>query len=198
MSRRLIHRLLAGRRGLGRAEKDDIFSAVMRQVEPAPSRRRWLAPVLALAGAAAALVIAPLALRRSDPPADVTARGAAPSATFAAFCADGPCRLGDTLLLDVAPGEWSHFAAFARRDDGTVVWYRSGAADDAALRPGVLATGIVLDEVHGHGTYRVYGVFSRAPLARAEIRARFQPEADGAAASAGPETAVVVRELVVR
>jgi hypothetical protein len=197
VSRRIIHRLLAGRRGLTRTEKDDLFAAVMQEVDPGRPRRR-LAPLLALIGAAAALLLVPLVLRRADQPEALVARGGAASATFSAFCAAGPCRVGDTLLLDIAPGGWDHFAAFARRDDGTIIWYRAAEDAAAAVSPGVLPSGIVLDDAHRPGTYRVYGIFSRAPLARAEIRARFLPEADGAAASAGADTAVVVRELVVR
>jgi hypothetical protein len=195
MSTRLVHRLLAGRRGPTRREKDDLFAAVMREV--APPRPRWIAPSLA-ALAAAALLLAPWLGRRGDAPPALVARGDAGAATFSAFCAGGPCRRGDTLLLEVAPGDWPHFAAFARRDDGTVIWYApSDDGRSATATPGVLASGIVLDEVHRPGVYHVYGVFSRAALDRAAIRARFQPGSAATAASAGPDTAVVVRALVI-
>jgi hypothetical protein len=195
MSTRLVHRLLAGRRGPTRREKDDLFAAVIREV--GPRRPRWIAPALVMLGAAAALLLAPWPVSRDDAAPALVARGDAAVATFSAFCAGGPCRPGDTLLLEVAPGGWPHFAAFARRDDGTVIWYapRDDGASTAATS-GVLASGIVLDEVHRPGTYRVYGVFSRAALDRAAIRARFQP-GDDHAASAGPDTAVVVRALVI-
>jgi hypothetical protein len=196
MSTRLVHRLLAGRRGPTRGEKDDLFAAVMREVAP-PRRPRWSAPALAVLGAAAALLLAPWLVRRDDAPPALVARGDAGAATFSAFCAGGPCRPGDTLLLEVAPADWPHFAAFARRDDGTVIWY--SPTDDGAsavATSGVLASGIVLDDVHRPGTYRIYGVFSRAALDRVAIRARFQPGSDQTA-SAGPDTAVVVRAVVI-
>src|SRR5262245_46659212 len=112
MSRRLVHRLLSGRRALTRGEKADLIAAVMQQVDAGPPPPRRFAPLLALGGAAAAaLLLVPLAMRRDDDsPAAFAPRGGATSATFSAFCAAGPCRAGDTLLFDLQPGDWRYFA----------------------------------------------------------------------------------------
>jgi hypothetical protein len=203
--RSLLPRLLAGRPDLTRDEKDQIFDAVMREVG-GKRRARLLAPMLALAGAAAALIVVPLVLRHGPPPS-LTARGGATVATFSVLCgASGPtCRAGDTLLFDVKAPGWRYFTAFARREDGAIIWYTSpdGAVDLAAdlaasAGGGVLGTGIVLDEEHRPGRYQVYGVFSRQPLDRAQIRARFQPEAASTPASAGADTEVVVRGFEIQ
>lgn len=58
----------------------------------------------------------------------------------------------------------------------------------------MLDRGIVVGPEHHAGRYRVYGVFSRAPFGRDAIRGAF----DEVRLTAGPDTAVVVTELVVR
>ena len=202
--RRLVPRLLAGRRTLTRVEKDQIFEAVLQGVDSSAPRRRRAA-WLAVAGAVAALAAIPVVLLagKTDSSSPFSARGEAVRATFAVFCAAGTCRPGDTLLFDVPPTSgWRYFTAFGRRDDGTVIWYFTDAVsasgvDLASPRAGgVLGTGVALDEAHRPGRYRIYGVFSLAPLDRAGIRARL----DGPSGEAGAATDidVVIRELIIQ
>ena len=61
-------------------------------------------------------------------------------------------------------------------------------------RGGVVEQAIVLGDEHAPGTYRVYGVFSNAPLTRAAIRGQF----DEARGTAGPGTEVRTTDLEVR
>ena len=177
-SRHLITRLLSGHNRMSRDEKRDVLARVLRASRP--KRQRRIALAFALAGAAAVAVIVPLALRDDT----YTARGSgAPVAAFELR------RSGDKVMFDLQPSAgYRYFAAFARSDDGTVIWLVPDSTD--ALVDGVLARGAILDRA---GHYVIYGVFSNAPLSRAEIKARFQP----GATSLGPDTAVATRELTI-
>jgi hypothetical protein len=200
----LIPRLLAQKNELSRREKDAIFERVLADLAPRRSFFRRPAVLLALAGAAATILALPWAIR--DRPADepFAARGAA-SAGLGLVCAGqpaGPCHPGQKLMfdLDPQPSTQRYFAAFARRDDGTVVWYfpdsPAGHSIELAgrLSHGVLDRGVVLDERHGAGRYQVVGIYSDVPLTRDQIKARFRP----GAADLGPGTSVVTRELAVQ
>jgi hypothetical protein len=204
-SKHLIPRLLSGKNRLSRREKDVLFERVCAQLAPRRTFRRP-AVLLALAGAAAAILALPWVIRDGRRPLDEPfgARGAA-QADFGLVCAgqpDGRCQQGQKLLFDLhldPRSSYRYFAAFARRDDGTVLWYFPDAPDGHSielagrLSHGVLDRGVALDERHGAGHYQVIGIYSAVPLTRDVIKARFRP----GAADLGPDTSVVMRELVV-
>ena len=165
-------RLLAGRSGLSRPEKEAILERVLADVAPrARSRGRLAIGALGLAAAAAGVLV----LRLGAPRDELTARGGDLPPSFEVSCVPAPCASGGKLVFDVAStGGAAYFAAFARRDD-TLIWYFP-STPEARSRPlppggGVLDTGIVLGSEHVPGSYRIEGVFSATPLDRAAIRA---------------------------
>lgn len=202
-SQRLIPRLLAKRDRLGRVEKDAILASLLADVSPRRRRSRWwLGLVPAVAITIAVIMFGPWRSQPAPTPPDVlAARGGAQAFTsFRATCA-GACERGHKILFDLhGTSGYRYFAAFSKRADGTVLWYFPSSPDDVSLdsttqpRDGVLDRGIVLGDEHASGSYRIYGVFSRAPLTRELIRARF----DDAQHAAGPDTVVTTAELVVR
>jgi hypothetical protein len=189
---RLVSRLLAGRDELSRVEKDALLEGVLAE---RPRRARWVWLALPAFAAAAAVVLLVRPSHRSDD--ELAARGG--SAAFAALhvTCSPQCVPGGKLVLDLhGTTGFRYFAAFARRADGTVLWYFP-ASDDAtsvAATNGVLDQTIVLGPEHPAGAYQVYGVFSNAPLGRAAIRDAFDP----VRMTAGAGTAVVSAEIVVR
>ena len=196
----VIPRLLAGHDRLSRVEKDDILDAVLAGVSPPQRRVRWwMALVPAAMAMVAILAIAPW--RSSAPTSELAARGGSePFAVFQPTCTDG-CEAGHKILFDLhGTSGYRYFAAFSKRPDGTVLWYFPDAGRsssiDLVMQPesGVLDRSILLGADHPPGTYRLHGVFSREPLTREMIRAGF----DETTLSAGPDTKVVVSELVVR
>jgi hypothetical protein len=202
-SKYLIARLLSGRNRLTRWEKDVIFARVMGKTAPRRTMR-WPTLALGLAGAAAAFVLLPWGLRGHERAAEdgFASRGGASAAGLGLVCSGQPssiCRLGQTLMFDLQDSHYRYFAAFARRDDGRVIWYfpeaPTGRSVDLRERSsaGVLDRGISLDATHGAGRYQVYGIYSAAPLSRDDIKARFQP----GSGDLGPETSVATRELLV-
>ena len=177
-SDRLVPRLLSGRDRLSRIEKDAILEQVLGARTSRRTRWMWFAAPVLAAGVAI-LVIAPW---RNDRAATETiaARGgsARAIASLHVTCA-GACTPGAKLLFDLhGTTTFRYFAAFAQRDDGTVLWYfpTSDAATSIELgnaTSGVLEQGIVLGAEHPAGHYVVFGVFSNAPLTRAAIRDGF-------------------------
>jgi hypothetical protein len=165
-------RLLAGRRGLSRPEKEAVFERVFARVAP---RSRWRGRLavgaLAVAAAAAgAVIILPVAPRD-----ELTARGGDLPPGFDVTCVPEPCAAGSKLVFDISStGGAAYFAAFARGAD-RVIWYfpntPGGRSRPVPAGGGVLETGITLGSEHAPGTYTVNGVFSPAPLDRAEVRA---------------------------
>jgi len=194
-----IPRLLAGRDRLSRPEKEEILEAVLAGVAPARSTRWWwlTAPAVVAAAAVTLLVAAPW--RESGPRDELAARGGGtPSAALKLHCAEA-CTTGAKLLFDLdGTSGYRYFAAFARRGDGVVLWYFPDTPEgtsvdlDAAKTSGVLDRSIVLGGEHTPGRYQIYGVFSQAPLTRAQLHEAFTGD------SAGPGTAVVAQELDVR
>ena len=194
---RLTSRLLGGRDQLSRTEKDAILDGVL--ADAAPTRRaRWgwlVLPALALAG----FLLVPW--RSSVPNTDFAARGGGqPAAVMQVSCASG-CTQGAKLVFDVhGTVGFTYFAAFAKAGDGQALWYfptddtATGVALASAPANGILDRSVVLGPEHAAGTYRVYGVFSKAPLTRAEIRDAFDPTK----LTAGEGTKVVTTDLVVR
>jgi hypothetical protein len=171
-------RLLAGRRGLSRPEKEAILGRVLDDVAPRPrwGRRLGLGALALAAAAAGAVALLP---RAPGPPGvaidELTARGGAVPAGFEVSCVPAPCAVGSKLVFDItSTGGNAYFAAFARSAERWI-WYFPSTAE-ARSRPvprggGVLDTGIVLGTEHAPGVYAVGGVFSPAPLDRAAIRA---------------------------
>lgn len=180
----LASRLLAGKDRLSRIEKEQILDAVLAQAAPAPRRRWWLAVVPALAAAALLIVITPW---KHD---DFTARGGgAPVAMFE------PSAHAGKLVFDVhGTTGYGYVAAFAQRADGTILWYfpasETGTSAPLHMIDGVLDRSIAMGSEHTPGTYRVYGVFSRAPLTRDQVRAQIEGMPRG-------DVAVVQRELTL-
>jgi hypothetical protein len=219
-SKLALSRLLSGRNRLSRLEQEQILDGVLGAVAPRKKLRWWFAVMPAVAAAAALLVV--LAPWRGPPRGDdFTARGGGQAlGMFTPSCAHQPpqrrsallrapaqlgrahdCRAGDKLLFDLdGTVGYRYFAAFSQRGDGAVLWYFP-SSDEATsvelprqLGSGVLDRGVVLGGEHDAGTYRVFGVFSNAPLTRAQLRARFDDERR----TAGPGTEVVERELIIR
>ena len=186
-------RLLSGRDRLGRIEKDAVLVSVLDGVAPPSARaRRWW--WFALPALAAAAIVALLIIPRGKHD-DFTAKGTGEAAaSFAPTCGAEPCARGGKLLFDLhGTTGYLYFAAFARGSDGTVIWYTTERALD--LRSGVLADAIAIGDEHAPGTYRVYGVFSYAPLGRDQIKALFD---DAGHVKADPKITVVEKELVIR
>jgi len=180
-------RLLAGRRGLSRPEKEAILARVLAGVAP---RRRW-GRRLALGAIAAAAAAGLLVVLPASPRDELTARGGGRVAGFEVTCVPAPCAAGSKLVFDLTATDGAaYFAAFASRGD-TRIWYFPNAprARSQAVPPGggVLDTGIVLGPEHTPGDYVIEGVFSAEPLDRPAIRARI--ERGGA---------IVTRRMVVR
>ncbi len=202
----LIPRLLSGKNQLSRSEKDEIFENVLGQVAP-PRRSGWLlAPGLVLASVAA-LVIVPLAMNSGDEDPTHTgfaARGqSSASGAFSMACTNSgdACQLGDKLVFDLSlSAGYQYFAAFAKRNDGAVIWYfpelpTGESLDlDQRLQHGVLDRGVILGSDHRAGRYQVYGIFSAEPLTRTKIKERFEV----GATEIGSGTAVVAQELAIR
>lgn len=202
-SKYLVQRLLSRKNRLTRDEKDVIFARVLAQTGRR-RQRRWPALVFALAGAAAVILVIPWPWAARDRSAEPSfaSRGDGSAAVFDLACAGQrtrTCHLGQTLVFDLQATSYRYFAAFARRDDGTVIWYFPDSATGRSLdlrdrtRDGVLDRGVALDATHGAGHYHVYGIYSAAPLSRDDIKSRFRP----GASDLGPETSIATRELVV-
>jgi hypothetical protein len=165
-------RLLAGRRGLSRPEKDAILDGVLARVEHRPLKRGLVIGALTAAAAAATIVM--LVLPRDE----MTAKGGDLPAGFEVTCVPAPCTIGSKFVFDItSTGGATYFAAWAhmkRSPDESHrqvfwIWYfpTSRRIPDGG---GVLDTGIVLGPEHTPGTYTVEGVFSSEPLEREQIR----------------------------
>ena len=164
-------RLLAGRRGLSRPEKEAILERVLAQVAPRSRwRRRVAIGALALSAATAGAVL----LVPGAPRDELTARGGELPPGFDATCVPAPCATGSKLVFDVtSTGGAAYFAAFARGADRMIWYFPSSPAGHSRSLPqggGVLDTGITLGAEHAPGTYTIHGVFSTAPLDRAAVR----------------------------
>jgi hypothetical protein len=165
-------RLLAGRRGLSRPEKEAILGGVLARVTPRP---RWRGRLAVSAIAMAAAAAGAIALLPGSPRDELVARGGELPAGFEVTCVPAPCTAGSKLVFDItSTGDAGYFAAFARSADRWI-WYFPSAPDGRSRRlprrGGLLDTGIVLGPEHAPGSYTIQGVFSPAPLDRAAIRA---------------------------
>ena len=180
-----LARLLSGRPGLSRPEKEEILDAVLAEVAPqeeVAERRGWFGVVGALVAAAAALV---LVLVPGPAPEEetLTARGAGDKPVLTVVCAAtseaGRCNRGGELLFELADARrWRHAAVFAFREDDTVIWYDDDAALEHDGATVLLPLRAKLGADHPPGRYDVAAVLSTRPLDRATIRRIYEkPEA---------------------
>ena len=174
-------RTLAPPGRLARQEKEAIWARIATARRPWWQRRTVRAGTAALAGAVAACALVLVRPHGTPDRADgFTARGSAGIA-LTLRCSTtrepGDCRIGDHLAFDfgaVLPA--SHVALFARRADGTVIWYapadETGAtvplADHAIA--GVLDAAAIIDASYVPGPYELFAVLADRPLSRADIR----------------------------
>jgi hypothetical protein len=200
---RTVARLLSGRNAPSVLEKEQLFERIYAGVARAPRRAVWYRLGLAAAGAAVLVGALWLRVRPAPPAQEFAARGAGLEATesFRLLCSGAAitsCKSGSTLGFELfGLAEPRHFAAFARRGDGTVIWYTpppegvtAGVAPSASSM--LLGQGVSLGREHTPGRYLVYGVFSREPLTRAQIKTALGQDLRGPAGMN-----VVVRELEV-
>lgn len=205
-------RLLSGRNQLSVTEREAILEQVLADSRVAGDdrasrswlrQRRWAAVAAGLAAASAiALVMHVRAgTGTGGPEANemFAARGAA-GHQMEVVCASsgqvGQCPVGDRLILDLAgAAEPVHFAAFARRGDGMIIWYFPEREQDSTvplaenMRSGVFDRTVILGPEHSPGTYTVHGVFSDQAMTREDVRDAIRDGQD--------EVGVVVRSLEV-
>lgn len=178
-----LSRLLSGRPGLSRPEKEEILDAVLvasAEPEPVPQRHGWLGVFVALAVGVGAVLV--LSMPAPPPePASFTARGRATGPQLTAVCAAtdvaGTCSTGGELLFELADANaFTHVALFAFREDGTAIWYApddeagQGLALERDVAMALLPRRVTLGPEHTPGRYTVAAVLSTRPLQRAEIR----------------------------
>ncbi|MEQ8568044.1 MAG: hypothetical protein RMA76_24195 [Deltaproteobacteria bacterium] len=193
-----LARLLSGRDEPSVLETEALFDRIASDVAPRPW---WRRPVAwgALSGIATAAAAAFLFVALPDS-GEFGSRGGE-EAVLRPHCVTGaetgPCTTGAKLLFDARPPEGApHFAALAKRPDGTFIWYLPAPdARSAALgaETAVVATAIRLGDEHPAGAYTVFGVFTKDAMTRDEIEAAVGDDLAG-----GPGVTVVRRELEVR
>ena len=181
---RSLFRLLGAPGRLSRPEKEAILAGVLATVErPALARRsHWWAIVFACAVAAALVLVlrGPRELAVED---DVlTPRGLGDAAPqLAILCGDQPlaraCAAGNELGFEAAAlGGLHHLAMYAKREDGTVIWYLPANSDgrslalDADHQTVLVGQRVTLGPEHTPGRYRVVAVFSAQPLDRDAVK----------------------------
>lgn len=204
-------RLLSGRRGLSRQDKEDVLEAVLGHASdlapvepPSTSRWGWIGILGALAAASLVLVIAPRAVHRS-PEGEFTARGGTSEPGLTVLCSEGftpgECAEGRSLVFEVADrGGWTHVGLFAERPDGAILWYvpEAGGRSIALELEGEMSLvprEVELGSEHPPGEYTLVAVLSRRPLTRAEIR--HAAERSGKVL-APPGIRVLERKLTIR
>jgi len=185
-----VARLLSGRDLPSVLEKERLFERIHAHVaaQPTATRSTWQRWVWACAGAAALLAAAlfrPIAT-------EFAARGSALPNTpsFRPLCvgeAISRCKPGSALAFEVSSGSATpYFAAFARRADGTVVWYfpaANGVSVPLVATGGsaLLDHGVQIGAEQPPGHYEIYGIFSALPLSRAELRTALGDDLKGSA-----------------
>ncbi len=185
-----LARLLSGRNRPSVLEKEAAFEQVMARMPKRPSR--WLRGVgLSTAGAlAAALMVWLSSSRHATELGELAARGAATTVpnSFELVCglrkAAGHCVQGDKLGFVVHAPADRFFAAFARRSDGTVLWYWPALAGKSIPASALAALNassdaVLLDSAHVAGRYTIFGVFSTRPLGREAIQSALGADLSG-------------------
>jgi len=167
-----LARLLSGRSGPSVLEKEAAFEAVM-QGQPKGRRFAWRAvlwPAIAVAAVALGVLVMPGAPDRPE----FGAKGSA-QAGLSLSCVRGqtpaPCAPGATLTLKVTAHDRPYFAAFARDAEGTIIWYLPAKGEMSKRQEGLLEQGFLLDPAYDKATMQVFGVFTEAPMSRAQIKA---------------------------
>lgn len=197
--RHLAAQLLSHKRELSVIEKEEILEEVLDRVA---ARKRPAWTWLAVATCAAAAGIAGLVVAVSQRTLDsgFAVRGGPASVDVELACQDrAACRQGDLLLFRIhGTSPSSYFSAFARREDGTVIWYFPGAGAKASIAlgessQGVLGRGVRLGPEHVPGRYEVIGLVSPQPLSKEQVRALVE----GHDATLGREVLIIRRTLVV-
>jgi hypothetical protein len=188
-----LARLIAGRDAPSVLEKEQLFERIYERVQPSKPPRR-VGAWLAAGGITAAAALALLFLRPSQP--EFQARGGASLGTgpeLVVACAGAPqCQSGAKLTLTVrgAPAlagqGGGYFAAFARRFDGTIIWYFPEPGSRSLELPqtgerALLDRAVLLGGEHLPGHYDLYGVFTRRPLTREELKLAVGEELAGSA-----------------
>lgn len=189
---RTIARLLSKKNLPSVLEKEAIFERIherVSQAEPGsarPVRFVWVwALGLAAAAAAALLWLGPA----REPPAELAARGAGDEHGVALELSCGraaaPCRVSGSLAFELGPAPSTlYFAAFARRADGTIIWYfpeaeAVGLKVSPSTAPHVLERAVTLGPEHTPGNYELFALFSKQPLTRAQLKAALGPDLSG-------------------
>jgi hypothetical protein len=219
-----LGRLLSGRNEPSVLEKEAALELVLAQVGAPPRRWPWGARVAAagLPAFAAALAVV-LVFFVGSPSGDIAsedgfqARGDGTNASVASFALrcvnedpaaasrpdDVECRQGTVLGFSASPPTGkTHFAAFAQRSDGAVLWYFPEAGGQSASlkaeggAKAVLPRGVPLGAEHPPGSYEVYGVFSSTPLSRERLRKILGPDLVGRADSVSGSSVVVARRQI--
>lgn len=186
-SRPLLNRLLSGREGLSRPDKEDVLATVLAR--SAPKRAWWTLPsvrIAALAVATASAIVAVVWLRPADD-GDFTPRGT-PASSFELSCLTngvaGPCHEGSTVAFRLDTPTPGHFSALTITADGSALWY----FHDVETRSGVLDRAPVLPSLP-NGPLTIVGLFTSAPVDKATLRERLE--------RADPSLTVVRRSLTV-
>jgi len=181
-------RLLSGKDRLSVVEKEAILERIIDQTkaEKKSEPASWMSVRRLSYTAAAAVVLfaVPLLiyLALTPVPDEFISRGISGSPSgFTVACLgagdDGFCHPGDKLFFKVnAPEGKPFFSAFARRTDGTVIWYFPGEEFSHSIEvsknnyEGVLSVGVLLGSEHRPGYYVVFGLFSSRRLSKSQIR----------------------------
>lgn len=205
-------RLLEGRTGFSRDEQGELFESVFAEVsaqeaaEAPVTTRPWWMMVLGWA-AVLALVATPVVLFvTSSQEPEFGARGG-DGANLELRCAD-PCTQGAVLTLELtgakdatrgraarAP-QMRYLAAFARNEQGNVVWYLPKTDLDSSLEieAGSASHTVEVGPEHEPGKWTVHAILSDRALRRADVRQLFDDEGELRDSS----VELMTRELVVK
>lgn len=204
----IMSRLLSGRDGLSRANKEVILDGVLDTLSTQASERRrsmWgLLIGIGAAVAAAVLIVPQVYVSELTEGQGFSARGKTSGPVLTVLCAAdrvaGSCASGSELLFEVANAdEYNSVALFSFRPDGAVLWYAPAQLGDRSRAVALAGTTLLpvrahLGAEHPAGEYEVVAVFSHEALSRAEIQAAYDSvEQRG---DRGPR--VVVRTVVLR
>ncbi len=165
-------------------------------IEPiqSPDRRDGGAQQLSQTGASG---------RSADEREEYVARGGVPGPGLRLACVGlaghERCERGSKLTFAVRrDDDWRYFSAFAQAQDGTVFWYFPEPGPTArAVELGsdamtVLDSAVVLGDEAG-GSLTVYGLFTRVPMTRVDIKRAMGPTLKG-----DGTVRIVKRRLTVR
>ncbi len=172
-------RLLRGQNTPSVIERERMSKEILERVGAGRTKRPRFRFGLAAAAAAGAVAILLVAL-----PGELTPRSAGDGAALDALCQPGPhCRQGSRMLLRVSnhDQEQGYMAAFARRSDGTVIWYFPEDESSHALpfRNGEwMKRAVVLGPEHVPGDYEIHAVLSATPIDQGKVRTLVERRGD--------------------